>query len=93
MGDYSDLETIYYAYRDARDYIEQADAKIKELEDRFGNKDVIKSIYKHNELLRKIAHNLAHFFEEMEEEGEGQYQEIIPIKDIEEHLKGVVLWG
>ena len=93
MGDYSDLETIYYAYRDAETWIEQADAKIKELEDHVGNKDVIKSIYKHNELMMKIAHNLAQFFEEMENDGEGQYQEIIPIKDIEEHLKGIVLIG
>jgi hypothetical protein len=43
--------------------------------------------------MRKIASNLAHFFEEMEEEGTGHYQEIIPIKDIKEHLDGVVLVG
>ena len=89
----AELEKIYFAYKDAETWIENADQKIKEIEDKFGNKDVIKSVYEHNRLMKVIASNLANFFEEMEEDGSGNYQEIIPPEEIKKYLEGTILVG
>ncbi len=58
----SELETIYNSGKDTQSWIDQADQNIKELEDNFGNKDVIQSVHKHNELLKRITSTLAGFF-------------------------------
>jgi hypothetical protein len=84
----SEIEEIYNAYRDAQTWIEFADQKIRELESKMGNKEVVSSLYDHNSLMMIAAGSFASFFEQMEEEGSGDYVEILPSEVFEKHMEG-----